>query len=329
MIEIKGVSKSFSGFSLKNIDISIEDGEFIGILGQSGSGKSTLLNLVAGLDKDFSGEILINGKSPSRMIKDGEVAMVFQKDLLLPHLSVWENIAFGLKIKKVSKDEIGKRVKEAIAEMDLVGKEKRFPNELSGGEKQRVSIARAIVTRPKLLLMDEPFSALDFNLRDRMQKMVKKLHEKLKVTIIFVTHDREEAFYLSNKIGVMFRGELLDYGTPKDLYDNPKNAYTAKLLAVENIFSKDIFEKLFQCEVQPCKFVALRGKSIKVVEDSNLKGQVDEVNFKMGGYSVVISLGNERVTLVEEKEFLYKVGDRVSLAYNNDEKILIGEQKRC
>lgn len=329
MIEIKGVSKSFSGFSLKNIDISIEDGEFIGILGQSGSGKSTLLNLVAGLDKDFSGEILINGKSPSRMIKDGEVAMVFQKDLLLPHLSVWENIAFGLKIKKVPKDEIEKRVKEAIAEMDLVGKEKRFPNELSGGEKQRVSIARAIVTRPKLLLMDEPFSALDFNLRDRMQKMVKKLHEKLKVTIIFVTHDREEAFYLSNKIGVMFRGELLDYGTPKDLYDDPKNAYTAKLLAVENIFSKDIFEKLFQCEVQPCKFVALRGKSIKVVEDSNLKGQVDEVNFKMGGYSVVISLGNERVTLVEEKEFLYKVGDRVSLAYNNDEKILIGEQKRC
>lgn len=327
MIEIKGVSKSFSGFSLKNIDISIEGGEFIGILGQSGSGKSTLLNLVAGLDKDFSGEILINGKSPSRMIKDGEVAMVFQKDLLLPHLSVWENIAFGLKIKKVSKDEIEKRVKDAILEMDLVGKEKRFPSELSGGEKQRVSIARAIVTRPKLLLMDEPFSALDFNLRDRMQKMVKKLHEKLKVTIIFVTHDREEAFYLSNKIGIMFRGELLDYGTPKDLYNNPKNVYTAKLLAVENIFSKEIFEKVFKCEVEQCKFVALRGKSIRVIENSNLKGIVHEINFKMGGYSVVVSLENEKITLVEEKEFLYKVGDEVSLIYNDNEKILIGEQK--
>lgn len=327
MIEIKGVSKSFSGFSLKNIDISIEDGEFIGILGQSGSGKSTLLNLVAGLDKDFSGEILINGKSPSRMIKDGEVAMVFQKDLLLPHLNVWENIAFGLKIKKVSKDEIEKRVKDAIVEMDLVGKEKRFPSELSGGEKQRVSIARAIVTRPKLLLMDEPFSALDFNLRDRMQKMVKKLHEKLKVTIIFVTHDREEAFYLSNKIGIMFRGELLDYGTPKDLYNNPKNVYTAKLLAVENIFSKDIFEKIFKYEVEKCKFVALRGKSIRVIENSNLKGIVHEINFKMGGYSVVVFLENEKITLVEEKEFLYKVGDEVSLIYNDNEKILIGEQK--
>ncbi|WP_418964398.1 ABC transporter ATP-binding protein [Cetobacterium sp.] len=327
MIEIKGVSKSFSGFSLKNIDISIEEGEFIGILGQSGSGKSTLLNLVAGLDREFSGEILINGKSPSKMIKDGEVAMVFQKDLLLPHLSVWENIAFGLKIKRIDKNEIEKRVKEALIEMDLVGKEKRFPNELSGGEKQRVSIARAIVTRPKILLMDEPFSALDFNLRDRMQKMVKKLHEKLKVTIIFVTHDREEAFYLSNKIGVMFRGELLDYGTPKDLYNNPRNVYTAKLLAVENIFLKETFEKLFHCKVKQCKFVALRGKSIKIVEDSNLEGKVEEINFKMGGYSVVISLGNEKITLVEEKEFLYKVGDKVYLIHNESEEILIEGDK--
>lgn len=327
MIEIKGVSKVFSGFFLKNVNISIEDGEFIGILGQSGSGKSTLLNLVAGLDKDFSGEILINGKKPSKMIKDGEVAMVFQKDLLLPHLSVWENIAFGLKIKKVAKDEIEKRVKDAIIEMDLLGKEKRFPNELSGGEKQRVSIARAIVTRPKLLLMDEPFSALDFNLRDRMQKMVKKLHEKLKVTIIFVTHDREEAFYLSNKIGVMFKGELLDYRTPIDLYNNPKNVYTAKLLAVENILPKETFETLFQCKVEPCKFVALRGKSIKIVESSKLKGVVKEISFKMGGYSITVSLGNEKITLVEEKEFLYKIGDEISLEYSDNEKILIGEQK--
>ena len=327
MIEIKGVSKFFSEFSLKDINISIENGEFIGILGQSGSGKSTLLNLVAGLDKDFSGEIIIDGKTPSRMIKDGEVAMVFQSDLLLPHLNVWENIAFGLKIKKISKDEIEKRVKNTLVEMDLVGKEKRFLNELSGGEKQRVSIARAIVTRPKLLLMDEPFSALDFNLRDKMQKMVKKLHERLKITIIFVTHDREEAFYLSNKIGIMFKGELLDYGTPKDLYNKPKSVYTAKLLAVENIFSKEIFEKVFQYDIGKYKFVALRGKSIKIVKNSKLKGIVREINFKMGGYSVVVALGNEKVTLVEEKEFLYEVGDEVSLAYSDNEKILIGEQK--
>lgn len=325
MIKIKGVNKSFTGFSLKNIDMSIEDGEFVGILGQSGSGKSTLLNLIAGLDRDFSGEILINGKNPSKMIKDGEVAMVFQKDLLLPHLNVWENIAFGLKIKKFSKDEIEKRVKEVILEMELEGKEKRFPSELSGGEKQRVSIGRAIVTRPKLLLMDEPFSALDFNLRDRMQKIVKKIHEKLKITIVFVTHDREEAFYLSNKIGVMFKGELLDYGTPKELYNNPKNVYTAKLLAVENIFSKEIFENIFKCRIEHYKFVALRGKSIKVVDNSDLKGIVREIKFKMGGYSVVVSLEDEKVILSEEKEILYKVGDEIFLTYNKEEKILIGD----
>ncbi len=325
MIEIKGVSKKFSGFALRNIDISIEEGEFVGILGQSGSGKSTLLSLVAGLDKDYDGEILINGKNPSKIIKDGEVAMVFQNDLLLPHLNVAENIAFGLKIKRVPKDEIEKRVKEAIIEMDLAGKEKRFPNELSGGEKQRVAIGRAIVTRPKLLLLDEPFSALDFNLRDKMQKLVKKLHKKLKVTIIFVTHDREEAFYLSNKIGVMFKGELLDYGTPEQLYKNPKNVYTARLLAVENVFSKEVFQKIFRCKLEKSEFVGLRGKSIKVVEESNLKGKIEEINFKMGGYSVIVSLENEKITLVEEKDFLYKVGDEVSLQYDDHEKILIGD----
>ncbi|WP_432204963.1 ABC transporter ATP-binding protein [Cetobacterium somerae] len=329
MIEIKRVSKSFSGFSLKNINLFIEKGEFIGILGQSGSGKSTLLNLVAGLDKDFIGEILIDEKKPSKMIKDGEVAMVFQKDLLLPHLNVWENIAFGLKIKKVNKDEIEKRVKEAIKDVDLVGKEKRFPNELSGGEKQRVAIARAIVTRPKILLMDEPFSALDFNLRDRMQKLVKKLHEKLKITIIFVTHDREEAFYLSTKIGVMFKGELLDYGTPESLYYRPKNVYTAKLLAVENIFSKNIFEKIFQCEVKECGFVAIRGKNIKIVDDSKLKGQVHEVNFKMGEYSIEILVQNEKITLVQEKEFTSKIGDVISFDYDDKDKILIEGVKKC
>ncbi|MCQ8211050.1 ABC transporter ATP-binding protein [Cetobacterium somerae] len=329
MIEIKEVSKSFSAFSLKNINISIKEGEFIGVLGQSGSGKTTLLNIVSGLDKEFQGEILIDGKSPSRMIKDGKIAMVFQKDLLLPHLNVWENIAFGLKIKKISKDEIEKRVREVLLEMDLVGKEKRFPNELSGGEKQRVSIARAIVTRPKLLLMDEPFSALDFNLRDKMQKMVKKLHERLKVTIIFVTHDREEAFYLSTRIGVMFKGELLDYGTPKDLYNEPKNVYTAKLLGVENIFLKEKFESIFKCKIKHCKFVALRGKSIKIVKDSNLKGKVEEITYKMGGHWVVVSLGDEKITLVEENEVLYEKGDEISLSYNDNEKILIGEQSRC
>ncbi|MGL5377067.1 MAG: ABC transporter ATP-binding protein, partial [Cetobacterium sp.] len=265
MIEIKKVSKCYSDFSLKNIDMSIKDDEFISVLGQSGSGKSTLLNLIAGLDGNYSGTIIINEKTPQKMIKDGEVSMVFQEDLLLPHLNVYENIAFGLKLKKIDKKEIMERVKSSIIDMGLLGKEKKFPNELSGGERQRVSIARAIVTNPKILLMDEPFSALDFNLRDKMQKLIKKLHKKLKITTIFVTHDREEAFYLSDKIAIMFKGELIEFEKPEQLYYNPKKLYTAELLGVENIFSKQIFEEIFKTEIKKYNFIGLRGKDIKVV----------------------------------------------------------------
>ncbi|MEG0135219.1 MAG: ABC transporter ATP-binding protein [Cetobacterium sp.] len=323
MIEIKGLSKQFTGFSLKNINLQIEKGEFISILGQSGSGKSTILNLIAGLDKEYKGEILIEGQTPSKSIKNGDIAMVFQQDLLLPHLNVWENIAFGLKIKKVPKEEIEKRIKEAIIEMDLVGKEKRYPNELSGGEKQRVSIARAIVTRPKLLLMDEPFSALDFNLRDRMQKMVKKIHKKLKVTIVFVTHDREEAFFLSDRIGVMFRGELLDFGSPEELYYEPKNVYTAKLLAMENIFSKIIFEKIFECKILKGDFIGLRGKDLKISKDSPIKGKVIEVNFGMGEYNITLDIKGEKIVVVKHGSFEAEVGEVVGVTHEKSSRIII------
>ena len=329
MIEIKRLSKKFAEFSLKNINFQIETGEFVGILGQSGSGKSTILNLIAGLDKEYEGDILIEGETPRKSIKNGDIAMVFQQDLLLPHLNVWENIAFGLKIKKIPKEEIEKRIKDAILEMDLIGKEKRYPNELSGGEKQRVSIARAIVTRPKLLLMDEPFSALDFNLRDRMQKMVKNMHKKLKITIVFVTHDREEAFFLSDKIGVMFKGELLDFGTPQELYYNPKNVYTAKLLAMENIFSKKVFEKIFMCKVEKGEFVGLRGKDLKICEKSEVNGEVIGVNFGMGEYNITLKINGEKIVVVKQGEFKVRLGDIVGVTHNEKNQIIIEGVKRC
>ncbi|WP_297596666.1 ABC transporter ATP-binding protein [uncultured Cetobacterium sp.] len=329
MIEIKRLSKKFAEFSLKNINFQIETGEFVGILGQSGSGKSTILNLIAGLDKEYEGDILIEGETPRKSIKNGDIAMVFQQDLLLPHLNVWENIAFGLKIKKIPKEEIEKRIKDAILEMDLIGKEKRYPNELSGGEKQRVSIARAIVTRPKLLLMDEPFSALDFNLRDRMQKMVKNMHKKLKITIVFVTHDREEAFFLSDKIGVMFKGELLDFGTPQELYYNPKNVYTAKLLAMENIFSKKVFEKIFMCKVEKGEFVGLRGKDLKICEKSEVNGEVIGVNFGMGEYNITLKINGEKIVVVKQGEFKVRLGDIVGVTHNEKNRIIIEGVKRC
>lgn len=329
MIEIKSLSKFYSDFTLKNVNIFIKKGEFIGILGQSGSGKSTLLNLIAGLDKDYEGSILIEGKKPIEIIKKGEIGMIFQKDLLLPHLNVWENISFGLKIKKIDKCEIESRVKNIIKEMGLVGKEKKYPNELSGGERQRVSIGRALVTKPKLLLMDEPFSALDFNLREKMQKLIKGLHEKLKITVIFVTHDREEAFYLSNRIGIMLNGKFLDFDIPETLYYNPKYLYTARLLSVENIYPVEKFNQIFQCKTEKCNFVGLRGKNIRIVKESSLKGVILDIDFKMNGYLVTVLLKDEKIKIIQDNKINYKIGDVVYLEYDIEKKILIEGDKKC
>lgn len=329
MIELKNIRKNYEGFALKDISFKIEDGEFVSILGESGSGKSTLLNLIAGVDEVYSGEIRIDGETPKKIIKDGDISMVFQDDLLLPHLNVWENIAFGLKIKKIGKDEIDKRVKEVLKEMDLIGKEKRYSNELSGGERQRVSIARAIVTKPKLLLMDEPFSALDYNLRNRMQDIVKTLHKKMQITIVFVTHDREEAFFLSDKIGVMHRGILLDYGTSEELYYYPKTFYTAKLLGTENIFKKEEFENIFKCETAEAEFIGIRAKDIKIVDNSPLCGIIKSISFGMGEYLLSLEINGKRVEVIEEGFFQKKVGDKVYIEQNKENQIVIKGERNA
>lgn len=312
MIVVENLFKKFEGFQLKNINFKIKEGEFVSILGQSGSGKSTILNLIATFDKEDSGKILIDDVAPEKLVKNGKIGMVFQEDLLLPHLNVYENVAFGLKIKKVDKKEIDKKVKKIIKELDLEGKEKKYPNELSGGEKQRVSIGRALVGEPKILLMDEPFSALDFNLREKMQKLVKKLHEKLRITIVFVTHDREEALYLSDKIGVLYKGELLEWGTPEQIYNSPKNYYTATLFSVENIFEKERFERVFKIKKERANYLGIRSKDIEIKENSDIFGIVKEINFKMGKYILEIEI-ESYIICVESYENSFKVGDKIYL----------------
>lgn len=312
MIVAQNLFKKFDGFQLKNINFKIEDGEFVSILGQSGSGKSTILNLIATFDKEDSGRVLIDNEPPEKLVKDGKIAMVFQEDLLLPHLNLYENIAFGLKIKKMDKKEIDERVKKIIKELNLEGKEKNYPNELSGGEKQRVSIGRALVGDPKILLMDEPFSALDFNLREKMQNLIKKLHKKLKITIIFVTHDREEALFLSDKIGVLYKGELLEWGTPEEIYNFPKNYYTATLFSVENIFEKENFEKIFKIKKENIKYLGIRSRDIEIKEKSDIFGTIKGVNFKMGKYLLEIEI-ESYIICVESYENSFKVGDKIYL----------------
>lgn len=324
MIKIKGIQKKFKNFSLKSIDCTFEKGNFISFLGQSGSGKSTLLNIIAGLDEDYLGEVKIFGRSPIEAIKNGEISMVFQEDLLLPHLTIFENISFPLKIKKICKKEIDIKVNEIIKEMQLVGKNSCFPNELSGGEKQRVAIGRALVTAPKILLMDEPFSALDYNLREYMQRLLKNLQKKLNITTIFVTHDREEAFFLSDKIGIMYRGELIDFGTPQELYYKSNKLYTAKLLGVENIFEKSKFEKIFKEKIKG-KYIGIRGKSINFIDKNGIEGIIKNIEFKMGEFLFEVEVENEIIKIIGQNDKNYKLNEKIYMKYDNNNLIIIEE----
>lgn len=229
MIVIKNLKKAYQNFSLEIENFEVRKGEFVSILGQSGSGKSTLLNILARIENGYSGEVSING----------DISMVFQDSLLLPHLNIFENVAFGLRIKKIDKNEINNRVNEVLKKLEIYNLKDRYPSEISGGEKQRASIGRALVMKPQLLLMDEPFSALDESLRERLQEVVKKLQRELGLTIIFVTHDREEAFYLSDRIALINKGKIEQFDTAMHLYSMSNSDYVYNFLGLENIVIKD------------------------------------------------------------------------------------------
>lgn len=303
MIEVKIEEKKYNNFILKDIKFEIEKGEFVCLLGRSGSGKSTLLKIVAGLDRDYKGGISLENEDIESARKSGKISMVFQEDLLFPHLDVFENIAFGLRIAKYNKDKIGVKVGEILKRLDLENMKNKYPNELSGGERQRVSIGRALVTDPKLLLMDEPFSALDYNLKKAMQKLVKRLQKDLGVTTLFITHDRDEAFILGDKVGVMENGRLVALESGEKLYNFPKTLYVAKFLGIENIFLKENFERVFKyISKSKAKYFGISGQDIKIVENSKICGKVVDINFSLGRYIVEIDLENKKIICISDKK---------------------------
>lgn len=321
MIEVKIEEKKYNNFTLKDIRFKIAKGEFVCLLGRSGSGKSTLLKIVAGLDRDYKGIVSLENEAIEVARKSGKISMVFQEDLLLPHLDVFENIAFGLRIAKYSKDEIKVKVEEILKKLDLEKMKNKYPNELSGGERQRVSIGRALVTRPKLLLMDEPFSALDYNLKKAMQKLVKSLQKELGVTTLFITHDRDEAFILADKIGIMESGKLVVMDSGEKLYTSPKTLYVAKFLGIENIFLAENFEKIFKYkENTSAKFLGISGQDIRIVENSELYGKIIDINFSLGRYILEIELENNKIICISDKKL--EVG---SIAYIDFDKKNIKE----
>ena len=239
IIEFKNISKHFGDKCiLDNISLSVKKGEFLTLLGPSGCGKTTLLRILAGFGSADAGEIIMNGEDISKMPPHlRPVNTVFQRYALFPHLDVYENIAFGLKLQNVPVDEIDKRVRRVLKMVSMTDYEDRDVESLSGGQQQRVAIARAIVNQPKVLLLDEPLAALDLKMRKDMQIELKEMHRKLGITFIYVTHDQEEALTLSDTIVVMNEGKIQQIGTPTDIYNEPQNSFVADFIGESNILN--------------------------------------------------------------------------------------------
>lgn len=333
IVELKDVYVSFDGEKvLDGLNLAIRDKEFITLLGPSGCGKTTTLRLIAGfLDAD-SGDIVFEGKSLNGVpAYKRQVNTIFQRYALFPHLNVYENIAFGLRIKKMPEKEIKSKVDEMLTLVNLKGFEKRSVETLSGGQQQRVAIARAIANHPKVLLLDEPLAALDLKLRKDMQKELRKIQRQLGITFVFVTHDQEEALTMSDRVVVMDGGRIQQVGTPQDIYNEPENAFVADFIGesniVDGIMLRDLYVEFsgqrFDCldkgfAENEAVDVVVRPEDVDIVapEKGMLTGVVTSVAFLGVHYEIIVDIGGFKWMIQTTDE--HHVDDKVGLFIEPD-----------
>ena len=305
IVSLRDIVVDFDGQRILNgLNLDIHDKEFVTLLGSSGCGKTTTLRLIAGFLEPASGTVSLHGKDITGVPPyKRPVNTVFQKYALFPHLNVFENVAFGLRIAKVPQKEIEERVTEMLEIVSLKGFEKRKPDQLSGGQQQRVAIARALVNRPEVLLLDEPLGALDLRLRKDMQNELKRIQQQLGITFIYVTHDQEEALAMSDTVVVMDKGRIQQIGTPEDIYNEPKNAFVADFIGESNIldgimradYVVEFFGRKFRCldkgfaKDEPVD-VVIRPEDVDIVPPDNghLCGTVTSVTFKGVHYDTIV-----------------------------------------
>ncbi|BES17914.1 spermidine/putrescine ABC transporter ATP-binding protein PotA [Escherichia fergusonii] len=327
LVQLAGIRKCFDGKEvISNLDLTINNGEFLTLLGPSGCGKTTVLRLIAGLETVDSGRIMLDNEDITHVPAENRyVNTVFQSYALFPHMTVFENVAFGLRMQKTPAAEIAPRVTEALRMVQLESFAQRKPHQLSGGQQQRVAIARAVVNKPRLLLLDESLSALDYKLRKQMQNELKALQRKLGITFVFVTHDQEEALTMSDRIVVMRDGRIEQDGTPREIYEEPKNLFVAGFIGEINMFNATVLERLDEQRVRAnvegreCNIyvnfavepgqklhVLLRPEDLRVEEinDDNeaegLIGYVRERNYKGMTLESVVELENGKMVMVSE-----------------------------
>lgn len=334
IIELRHISKVYSDNGFKAVDdfnLEVKRGEFVTFLGPSGCGKTTTLRMIAGFEMPTSGEILLNGEDISQLPANKRpINTVFQRYALFPHMNIYDNIAFGLKLKKLPKEEIRKKVKRVLDMVDLEGFENRKISTLSGGQQQRIAIARALVNEPEILMLDEPLGALDLKMRQEMQIELKHMHDELGITFIYVTHDQEEALTMSDKIVVLSEGRIQQIGTPEDIYNEPQNAFVADFIGESNIF-KGIMTGHMKVRFCGGEFIGMddvpEGTLVDVVvrpedviitkpEDGIIEGEVVSVIFKGMHYEVTVESGKYEMVIRTTK--CYSVGERIGMKLEPD-----------
>ncbi|KQV75448.1 spermidine/putrescine ABC transporter ATP-binding protein [Aeromicrobium sp. Root344] len=295
-ISLRGLSKHFGDVkAVDGVDLDIADGEFFSMLGPSGSGKTTVLRLIAGFEQATEGTIDLAGEDvTSKAPFDRDVNTVFQDYALFPHMSVLDNVAYGLRVRGVKKAARRKQAEEALATVQLANLGSRRPGQLSGGQRQRVALARSIVVRPKVLLLDEPLGALDLKLREQMQVELKQLQRELGITFVFVTHDQEEALTLSDRVAVFSDGKIVQLGTPQEIYEQPSSEYVAKFVGTSNIFDSATSSRLLGREgnhaLRPEK-ITLRAPGSPVPEGTiHAEGVITESIYLGTGHRIHVRL---------------------------------------
>ena len=332
LIDLVGISKSFGDNNiLNNFNLKVKKNEFLTLLGPSGCGKTTIPRIIAGFEHPDQGKIIFDGEDITKQEPyDRKINTVFQKYALFPHLNVFDNIAFGLKIKKVNKKIIKEKVEEVLRIVNLSGFESREIDSLSGGQQQRVAIARALVNEPELILFDEPLGALDLKLRQVMQIELKKIQKKVKSTFIYVTHDQEEALSMSDTIVVMNNGEIQQLGKPIDIYNEPKNAFVAGFIGESNVieaimlddYKVKFLDHTFECvdkgfnkneEVE----VVVRPEDVKLVKDSGaVEGKVISNVFKGVHYEMEVDI--DGYIMLVQSTVSADIGSRVGIIIEPD-----------
>ena len=333
IIELKNIRMSYdSEVVLDGIDLTIKDGEFVTFLGPSGCGKTTTLRIIAGFESQDSGDVFFEGQNINAVPPHKRnINTIFQRYALFPHLNVYDNVAFGLKVKKTPKSEIHDKVMEMLELVNLKGLEKRKIDTLSGGQQQRVAIARAIINHPKVLLLDEPLSALDLKLRKDMQVELKNLQKRTGITFIFVTHDQEEARSMSDTVVVMDKGKIQQIGTPADIYNEPENAFVADFIGESNIID-GIMKKDFLVGINGREFecldkgfatnesvdVVIRPEDVDIVPPMQgmLEGTVTSVTFLGVHYEIIVDINNFK-WMIQTTDF-HDVGETVGLFIEPD-----------